>query len=69
MTKTEWIKRCAARYVDRCNVSNELSYELAKQCFDDQAGEFLESADYNPEGCADEDIEGWSDDSDSEEST
>lgn len=67
MTKEEWLSRCAVRYVERGGVDPERAKEFAQACFeaqDDGESAFSESADYNPEACADEDMSYWTDDGD-----
>ena len=63
MTKKEWLDRCAARYVAQGGISTEAAPAYAQACFEEQDGEFLESADYSPEDCADEDMSYRTDDS------
>ena len=59
MTKDEWISRCAARYVER-GESEYSALKAAEANFDRQDGAFDSSRnDYNPEACADEDIDCW----------
>jgi len=59
MKPSEWINRCARRYEKRARVPREVALRLAKQTFDAQEGEFIESEEYNPEDCADEEMDAW----------
>lgn len=62
MTRNEWKERCAARYVERAGLSPETARDFAEACFEAQDGEFSTAADYNPEDCADEDMNCWTHD-------
>lgn len=63
MTKEEWLIRCAARYVEKAGVTQEQANYFAINCYENQDDfpvmYFSEVVDYNPESCADEDMEEW----------
>ena len=59
MTRAEWKARCAAQYRKRAGLTFEQSVEFAEACFEAQDDDFSNSADYNPESCADDDMECW----------
>ena len=40
MIKSEWITRCAARYVERTGLTQDQAADTARICFDEQEGEF-----------------------------
>lgn len=56
MTREEWKARAATRYAERLGVTGDEAGRLAQELYDGQDGEFCEHANYDPEGCADEDI-------------
>ena len=62
MTKDEWKTRCAAQYMKRAGLTHEQANEAAEACFEAQDGEFSELADYDPEQCADDDMDCRTDD-------
>jgi len=60
MTKEEWIGRCAARYMERADLTQEQADAFAIACFDNQyTVRFLELTEYDPEVFADDDMEEW----------
>jgi hypothetical protein len=59
MTKDEWKSRCADRYMERAALTKEQATEAAQICFDEQDDIFSESAEYDPEQCADDDMDCW----------
>lgn len=58
MTPNEWKERVAARYMARLPVTPGEAREMAERLFDQRDGSFGTAADYDPEACADEDLEG-----------
>ncbi len=61
MTKEEWKTRCAAQYMKRAGLTQWQANDVAEVCFELQDGEYSELADYDPEQCADEDMDCWTD--------
>ena len=60
MTENEWKERAAKRFIDKAEVTEERGKEMAEALFHEQDGVFCESAtDYNPEACADEEMQEW----------
>ena len=59
ISKGEWLKRCAARFVEVADLSEEFAEQLAEDCLKSTI-EFgdIEST---PEKCADEELSYWSD--------
>jgi len=62
MTKEEWKLRCAAQYMKRAGLTQEQANEVAEATFESQGGEFSTLSDYDPEQCADDDMDCWDDD-------
>jgi hypothetical protein len=64
MTRTEWINRCASRYIEASGIDAERARDFANTCADQQAD--LNGASGlawdSPEDAADEDMSYWEDD-------
>lgn len=61
MTPVEWKTRCAAQYMKRRGLTHEQALSAAQTNFEAQEGPFSQSAHYNPEECADADMDSWPD--------
>ena len=61
MTKLDWLQRCAKRYIQKAGMTQDRANELAIACFDAQEYDdgFHELSNYNPESCADDDMDEW----------
>lgn len=58
MTKSEWLKRCAARFMEKAPWLTDTD-DQAEMCFDAYMGEFDALAEYSPEDAADEEMSNW----------
>ena len=55
MTKDEWVDQCAGRFMEM-GFDKDFSMEMAKECFNNQDGDYSEFADYSPRDVADEEM-------------
>ncbi|MBU9468613.1 hypothetical protein LGM75_24660 [Burkholderia multivorans] len=58
MTDEQWLKRCAARFVERAHVNETIARSFAESCFEDIADFGFEN---DPEGAADCEMSYWGD--------
>jgi len=58
MERKEWLERCAARFVERAEVSQEFAAECALAAYE-EGDEIYE--DFTPEEAADEEMSYWGD--------
>ena len=58
ITRDEWLKRAANRYIERVELDEKTARDLAESCLENVDGDLSEK----PEDVVDDDLACWSDD-------